>query len=135
MIPGFNHNVKYGGQVYHIQTEDNGLDNPYVITHIFLNGNVVTTRRTSYLDIVSNENVGQVIRSMMKQQHKAVMKDLINGTFDDLEAITGKPEIKPPPPGSGPATKVTPDLDLDKAKDEEKSLDEIILEYLSKESK
>ena len=39
MIPGYNHNVKYKEGVYHIQTEDSGLDNPHIITHLFIGGN------------------------------------------------------------------------------------------------
>src|SRR5436853_3548334 len=35
---GFNNNVKYKGQVFHIQTEDSGLDKPHVITHLFADG-------------------------------------------------------------------------------------------------
>src|SRR6187549_1921105 len=32
---GFNNNVKYNGLVFHIQTEDSGLDRPHIITHCF----------------------------------------------------------------------------------------------------
>src|SRR5437773_1302277 len=35
---GFNNNVKYQGQVFHVQTEDSGLDAPHVITHLFADG-------------------------------------------------------------------------------------------------
>ncbi len=41
MVPGFNHNVKYKGQVFHVQTEDSGVENPHIITHLFLGGNIV----------------------------------------------------------------------------------------------
>jgi hypothetical protein len=35
---GFNNNVKYEGNVFHVQTEDSGLDAPHIITHLFADG-------------------------------------------------------------------------------------------------
>src|SRR5690606_34821597 len=35
MIPGFNHNIKHKGRIFHIQTEDSGPKNPHIITHLF----------------------------------------------------------------------------------------------------
>jgi len=32
MITGFNSDIEYGGKVFHVQTEEKGLDNPVVIT-------------------------------------------------------------------------------------------------------
>ncbi|HVY47581.1 MAG TPA: hypothetical protein VHB21_16945, partial [Minicystis sp.] len=35
---GFNNDLKYKGKVFHVQTEDSGLDKPHVITHLFADG-------------------------------------------------------------------------------------------------
>ena len=37
-VVGFNHNVKYGPHVYHVQTEDSGLPHAHYITHLFVGG-------------------------------------------------------------------------------------------------
>ena len=37
-VVGFNHNVKYGPRVYHVQTEDLGLPHAHYITHLFVGG-------------------------------------------------------------------------------------------------
>lgn len=130
MVPGFNHNIKYKGRIYHVQTEDNGAANPYIATHIFLGGNILASRRTSYQDIVLNENAPQIIEEMMKEQHKAMVKELIHGALDDkLTATPPAPKTAIPLQQKAAATT----LDADKAKKSEQSLDEIILDYLAKE--
>ena len=46
---GFNNNVKYKGLVFHIQTEDSGLDKPHIITHLFADGGrVIKSHKRSY---------------------------------------------------------------------------------------
>ncbi len=137
MIPGYNHNIKYQDRIYHVQTEDNGLNSSSIVSHIFLGGNVLATKKVSYRDIATNENAPQIIREMMKELHKTMVKELVNGLYDHQLP-------HPAPPAPAPAVKVVdkktshppkpPDFDADKAVDSEKSLDEIILDYLSKES-
>ena len=57
MVVGFNHNIKHKGKMYHIQTEDSGLENPHIITHLFVGGNILASKKTSYADIVGAENL------------------------------------------------------------------------------
>ncbi len=83
MVVGFNHNIKHKGRTYHVQTEDSGLENPHVITHVFLGGNVVASKRTSYADIVSAENLSRVVRELMEEQHKEMLRDLLDGLYDE----------------------------------------------------
>src|SRR5690606_16879969 len=78
-ILGYNHNVRYRGLVFHVQTEDSGLLNPHLFTHLFHEGVIVSTRKLVY-DAGSNE---EAIKALMQAQHKAVMKDLRRGSFDD----------------------------------------------------
>jgi hypothetical protein len=44
-VTGFNHNIKYKGKVYHVQTEDSGVNNPHIITHLFVGGTSSPRRR------------------------------------------------------------------------------------------
>ncbi len=82
MVPGYNHNIKYKDVVYHVQTEDSGLENPHVITHLFVGGNIIESRKTSYANIVSMTNLTGRIKQMMQLQHKSLLKGLIQGKFD-----------------------------------------------------
>ncbi|WP_242346657.1 hypothetical protein [Anaeromyxobacter terrae] len=87
MVVGFNHNIKHKGKPYHIQTEDSGLENPHIITHLFVGGNILASKKTSYADIVGAENLAQVVRELMEEQHKEMLRNLVNGVYDDLDAV------------------------------------------------
>jgi hypothetical protein len=78
-ILGYNHNVRYRGLVFHVQTEDSGVLSPHLFTHLFYTGVIVSTRKLVY-DAGSAE---EAIKSLMQAQHKAVLKDLRRGHFDD----------------------------------------------------
>src|SRR6266511_5576110 len=86
MVVGFNHNIKHKGKMYHIQTEDSGLENPHIITHLFVGGNILASKKTSYADIVGAENLAQVVRELMEEQHKEMLRNLVNGVYDDVDA-------------------------------------------------
>jgi hypothetical protein len=86
MVVGFNHNIKHKGKMYHIQTEDSGLENPHIITHLFVGGNILASKKTSYADIVAADNLAQVVRELMEEQHKEMLRNLINGVYDDIDA-------------------------------------------------
>ncbi len=109
MVPGFNHNIKHRGKAYHVQTEDSGLGNPHIITHLFVGGNIIASKKTGYADIVGAENLAQVVRELMEEQHKEMLRNLINGVYDELdEALSAKARAyqpgqlapRPPPPAA-----------------------------------
>jgi hypothetical protein len=85
MIPGFNHNIKHKGRVYHVQTEDSGIKNPHIITHLFVGGNIVASNKTQYADLVQQADFEVRVRAMMEDQHKAMLRNLINGAYDQVD--------------------------------------------------
>ncbi|MEZ4229663.1 MAG: hypothetical protein R3B89_10875 [Polyangiaceae bacterium] len=106
---GFNNNVKHRGRVFHIQTEDSGVKRPHVITHLFADGGrIVKSKKTTYTEHVGREDTPQVVRRLMKDQHKAMFIALRGGEFDELiEGICGPhplpaptPKAVEPPPSS-----------------------------------
>src|SRR3954449_4915068 len=84
-VTGFNHNIKHKGRVYHVQTEDSGRNNPHIITHLFVGGNILASKKTSYADILNAENLSDVVRELMEEQHKEMLRNLINGVYDNFE--------------------------------------------------
>ncbi len=132
MIPGFNHNIKYKGIMFHIQTEDSGVDNPHVITHIFIGGNIVATRKTNYDDIIKADRMEDVVKEIMEEQHKNVMKDLLQGAYDEnplvRSALPKTITLEQMKKEEERAEQFESDLLSDK------SLDEVILDYLVDES-
>ena len=129
MIPGFNHNVRYKGVLYHVQTEDSGSDNPVVTTLLYQAGTILHSKRTSYADIVSSEKMDDVVREIMREQHKMMLLDLKNGVFDDAEA---QPKAEAPP-DIPPEVPAQAEVDLGDGGISEKTLDEVILDYLANE--
>lgn len=77
-ILGFNHNFRHRGLVFHVQTEDSGIQNPHIFTHLFNGGVIISSRKLTY-DVGSAE---EVVKALMQAQHKAMLKDLKKGTFD-----------------------------------------------------
>ena len=88
-VTGFNHNIKHKGKVYHVQTEDSGRNNPHIITHLFVGGNILASKKTSYADILNAENLAEVVRELMEEQHKEMLRNLINGVYDNIDVSAG----------------------------------------------
>ncbi|MGA9523734.1 MAG: hypothetical protein WBV82_19895 [Myxococcaceae bacterium] len=94
-VTGFNHNIKHKGKVYHVQTEDSGVRNPHIITHLFVGGNILASKKTSYADILGAENLQDVVRELMEEQHKEMLRNLINGVYDSFDTIAGVRHYQP----------------------------------------
>ena len=92
---GYNNNVRHRGQIFHIQTEDSGIKYPHVITHLFADGGrILKTLKTSYAEHLESDQLEEIVRRLMKQQHKAMFIALREGKFDDL---IGLPPVTEPP--------------------------------------
>ena len=74
MNVGFNHNIMYKGEVYHIQTEDSGVANPHIVTLLYQAGTIIGSRKTSYADIIKMDNLDKVVEELMKEQHKEMLR-------------------------------------------------------------
>lgn len=91
MLSGFNHNLKYKGRIYHIQTEDGGRDNPQIITHAFLGGVILDTVRGSYKDLLEKPEWQDALLARMKAQHLEEIRKLFSGAFDAAAKATYEP--------------------------------------------
>ncbi len=101
---GYNTNVRHSGILYHIQTEDSGIDHPHIITHLFVEGTIIATKKSAYSDVLSQEDWENTVRQMMKDQHRNMFIELRDGTHDEVATkIFGDlppdlPPSEPPPP-------------------------------------
>jgi hypothetical protein len=139
----------YKGELFHIQTEDSGINNPHIITLLYRGGTIIASKKTSYADIIKVENLEQVVEELMKDQHKDMLRRLKSGEFDE-RAFARPPAVaaetaaagtqKPVPPRAPPVKKTAPvpppasDTQPRPAAGgipkPQQSLDEIILDYL-----
>lgn len=82
---GFNNNVRHKGRIFHIQTEDSGVKHPRIVTHLFADGGrIIKTTRTDYAEHLGRDDMAEVVRAMMKEQHKAMFISLRAGELDAL---------------------------------------------------
>lgn len=104
MVLGFNHNVMYKGEIFHVQTEDSGVSSPHIITLLYRGGVILCSKKTSYADILRMENLESVVEELMKDQHKEMMRRLKSGEFDQRAfqtpssqagAVADKPSAPP----------------------------------------
>ena len=154
MVLGFNHNIRYKGELFHVQTEDSGRANPHIITLLYRGGTIIGSAKTSYADIIKVDQLEQVVESIMKEQHKEMMRRLKGGEFDSrifpggvpgtpepsepqaAPASPGRPgqaavEAASPPPPVEEKSAVKPQAASQKtATPAKRSLDEVILDYL-----
>ena len=90
---GFNNNVRHKGRLFHIQTEDSGIKHPHVITHLFGDGGrILKTTKTSYAEHLGAERLEEIVRELMREQHKAMFIALRDGQLDRV--------LEEPPPSS-----------------------------------
>lgn len=82
---GYNNNVRHKNRVFHIQTEDSGVKHPHVITHLFMDGGrILKSVKRSYLEHLGSDSLSEIVRQLMKEQHKAMFIALRDGEYDHL---------------------------------------------------
>lgn len=108
MVVGYNHNIKYKGEIFHIQTEDSGINNPHIITLLYRGGNIIASKKTSYADIVKMDNLSHIVEELMKEQHKDMLRRLKNSEFDARIGLEGVVEAEPAVAAGAVAEAVSP---------------------------
>ena len=133
MITGFNTDIKHNEKVYHVQTEDKGVANPYIESLVYVGGEILATKKTSYAEQLKTGVDDKWIGGLMEQQHRTMIAAIKRGRFDQPADITKTgAELRPStlsdvalPPGAGAAPAPI---------DEEKTLDQVIIDYLASEA-
>src|SRR5438552_6727834 len=77
-VLGYNHNLRHGGRVFHVQTEDSGQGYARLHTHLFYEGTILSTKKQEYDPNAPEE----AVRALMQQLHKAMIKELTKGEHD-----------------------------------------------------
>lgn len=133
MITGFNTDIKHGDKVYHIQTEDKGLGNPYIESLVYVGGEILASKKTSYAEQIKGGGADEKwIGGLMEQQHRTMIAAIKRGRFDGPAEAT-KAATETPKPGRTLAQEM-PEADAATAVAEEKSLDQVIIDYLASEA-
>jgi hypothetical protein len=89
MLSGFNHNIRFRGKTFHVQTEDGGQANPVVKTHVFLGGVILESVQWSYEDIFGKPSWQDTLKNRMKAQHLEEIRRLLAGEITPVDEETG----------------------------------------------
>jgi len=84
-VSGFNHNITHRQRVFHVQTEDSGVNNPTIVTLLYVGGNILAQKKTSYAELLEAPNVAELVRHRMEQQHKEMLRNVVAGKYDGTD--------------------------------------------------
>lgn len=153
MITGYNTDIRHNEVVFHVQTEDKGLDYRYIESLVYVGGQVLASKRSNYADLLAEGKVEKDIVALMDHQHRTMIAAIKHGKLDaklqsllagkqtgQMDVVTRQAtatvapasQVVPPPPlPQTPPPSLPP---LNKAPARERTLDQVILEYLTNEA-
>jgi hypothetical protein len=83
---GFNSDIVYRGLNFHVQSEDWGADNPYLVSRVYQEGAVIKSVKTPYSEVLGFGQMGwrrkpdpQAIRLALRDQHEKILDLLVSG--------------------------------------------------------
>src|SRR5512140_3314500 len=98
VITGFNTDIKHNDKVYHIQTEDKGLQNPYIESLVYVGGEILASKKTSYAEQLKTGFDEKLIGGLMEQQHRTMIAAIKRGRFDQPADATKSAAPRPSMP-------------------------------------
>lgn len=138
MITGFNTDIRHNDKVYHVQTEDKGVGNPYIESLVYVGGEILASKKTSYAEQLRSGIDDKWIGGLMEQQHRTMIAAIKRGRFDQpadtTKASQPIPKATMAQPDSGVVFEEAAAPSPAAAGDEEKTLDQVIIDYLASEA-
>jgi len=98
VITGYNTDVEFDGVVYHVQTEDKGLQTPEIISFVFVGGAILARKRSDYDDLVSAGFDESVLVKRLQRQHKLICAAVHAGRIEDLKRMSERELSQGPNP-------------------------------------
>ena len=130
MITGFNTDVDHNDRVYHVQTEDKGILNPYIESMVYVGGEILLSKKTSYAEQAEEGIDEKWISGLMEQQHRTMIAAVKRGRLDRPAPVDDESTLAAGTRAPSPAP-VEQDEAFD---DQEKTLDQVIIDYLASEA-
>ncbi len=81
MEKGFNSDIIYRGLTFHVQTEDWGRENPFLVSRVYQSGAVIVSVKTPYAEVLPRALARdpQAIRLALREQHQKILDHLVSG--------------------------------------------------------
>jgi hypothetical protein len=90
VITGFNTDIEHDGVVYHVQTEDKGLESPIILSLVYVGGTILASKRSPYEDLIASGFSDEVLAERLKRQHRLICAAINSGRIDDLKKMSGR---------------------------------------------
>jgi len=136
MITGYNTDVRHNEVVFHVQTEDKGAENPFIESLVYVGGQVLAAKRAGYAELLAEGRGERSVVEMMERQHRTVIAAIKNGRFDgklDL-LLEARKTAGTPAAAATAAEPPAPAAPGGNGTEAERTLDQVILEYLTSEA-
>jgi hypothetical protein len=91
VITGFNTDIEHDGVIYHVQTEDKGLDSPLILSLVYAGGTILASKRSPYQDLIAEGFSDEALAERLKRQHRLICAAIHSGRIDDLKKMSGRP--------------------------------------------
>jgi hypothetical protein len=129
MITGYNTDVEHDGVVYHVQTEDKGLENPLLLSLVYAGGAILASKRSSYEDLIVAGFNEAALAERLQRQHRLICAAINAGRIGDLKKMSPQSRTGPltMPPGMTPPP-VEPSLPGEVQPAGSPALDDFIIE-------
>jgi hypothetical protein len=92
VITGFNTDIEHDGVVYHVQTEDKGLDTPLILSLVYVGGAILASKRAPYEDLIAKGFSDEALSERLKRQHKLICAAINSGRINDLKKMSARGE-------------------------------------------
>ncbi len=90
MITGFNTDIEHDGVIYHVQTEDKGVETPLILSLVYNRGTILASKRSPYNDLVQSGFDEQILADRLQKQHKLICAAVRAGRIEDLKQMTAR---------------------------------------------
>jgi hypothetical protein len=90
VITGFNTDIERDGVVYHVQTEDKGLESPLILSLVYSGGEILAAKRTPYQDLISEGFTDEALAERLKRQHRLICAAINAGRIEELKQMSGR---------------------------------------------
>jgi hypothetical protein len=87
LITGYNTDVEYDGIVYHIQTEDKGVEHPIILSLVYVEGAILASKRSPYDDLIIGGFDKEILTQRLQRQHKLICAAVRAGRIEDLKRL------------------------------------------------
>jgi len=87
VITGYNTDVEHDGVIYHVQTEDKGLDSPLILSLVYSGGAILAAKRSPYKDLLASGFSEAALAERLKRQHRLICAAIHSGRLEDLKRM------------------------------------------------